>query len=213
MAPAEGNAMTATPSEAPNAMTGAPSAMTPAAPEPAEAVAPAPPPPPPVLPAGTAITVITGQALGSKTSQTGQEFRASVAKSISAAGKVLVPRSSSVRGTVVNAKAKGKIKGQGELSLTLNSLTVNGKTYTISTNTSNQVIKGKGKRTGVATGAGGGAGALIGGIAGGGKGALIGAGVGAGAGFATGTFTGNSQIELPAETSLTFTLQHSVTLR
>jgi hypothetical protein len=53
---------------------------------------------------------------------------------------------------------------------------------------------------------------LIGGIAGGGKGAAIGAGVGAAAGFIGGTLTGNKQIEIPAESALSFTLAQSLTL-
>jgi hypothetical protein len=179
----------------------------------APAVALPPPPPPVVVRAGTTITVVTNSALGSKTSQAGQSFNASVASSIRAGGMVAIPRGSAVSGTVVSAKAQGKIKGEGELSLTLNELTIKGRTYHIVTNTYSEVVKGKGKRTGVATGIGAGAGALIGALAGGGKGAAIGAGVGAGGGFATGAFTGNKQIELPAESSISFTLREPITLR
>jgi hypothetical protein len=64
----------------------------------------------------------------------------------------------------------------------------------------------------VATGGGAAAGALIGGIAGGGKGAGIGALIGAGAGFAGGTFTGNKQIEIPAESALSFDLTSPLTI-
>jgi hypothetical protein len=59
-------------------------------------------------------------------------------------------------------------------------------------------------------GGGAGLGALIGGLAGGGKGAAIGALAGGGAGTAGSAFTGNKQIVLPAETLLTFKLDHSV---
>jgi hypothetical protein len=61
---------------------------------------------------------------------------------------------------------------------------------------------------------GGGAagGALIGGLAGGGKGAGIGALVGAAGGLVGGAFTANKQIEIPAETALTFTLAESLSL-
>ncbi len=71
---------------------------------------------------------------------------------------------------------------------------------------SENTSKGKGKRTAATTGGGAAAGAVIRGIAGGGKGAAIAAGIGASAGFAGGALTGNSQIELPAETSLSLQL-------
>ena len=63
------------------------------------------------------------------------------------------------------------------------------------------------------TGGGAAGGALIGGIAGGGKGAGIGALLGAGVGLVGGAFTGNNQIELPAETILTFALTQPLTLK
>ena len=57
-----------------------------------------------------------------------------------------------------------------------------------------------------------GLGALIGGIAGGGKGAGIGALVGAGAGLLGGAVTGNQQIEIPAESALSFRMSAPLTL-
>ncbi|HXX71143.1 MAG TPA: BON domain-containing protein [Candidatus Acidoferrum sp.] len=176
-------------------------------------VPPPPPPPPPiVVPAGTDLVVTTSQALGSKLSQTGQTFLASVAQTVSVDGQTAIPKGSAVSGTVVTAKEKGKIKGEGQLSLTLKSVTVNGQTYPIRTATLDSTVKGKGKRTAATTGGGAAGGALIGGIAGGGKGAGIGALVGAGAGFVGGAFTGNKQIELPAESALTFSFSAPLTL-
>lgn len=171
-----------------------------------------PPPPPIVVPAGTDLVVTIDQALGSKISQTGQTFLATMAQPVTVDGRTAIPKGSSVKGTVVTAKEKGKIKGEGQLSLTLDSITVRGKTYQIQTITLDSTIKGKGKRTAATTGGGAAGGALIGGIAGGGKGAGIGALVGAGAGFIGGTFTGNKQIEIPAETPLTFSTSAPLTL-
>lgn len=54
---------------------------------------------------------------------------------------------------------------------------------------------------------------LSAGFAPGGKGAAIGAGVGAGSGLGGGGLTGNSQIDLPAETNLRFQLTTPVTLK
>ena len=175
--------------------------------------APEPPPPPPVVPAGTSLTIRLGSALSSKGTQAGQSFNGTLSNSVSVDGKTVIPAGSPVSGTVVSAKAKGKVSGEGELSLALTNVAVKGTDYSITTQTWSQVAKGKGKRTAATTGGGAAVGALIGGLAGGGKGAAIGAGVGAGAGFAGGTLTGNSQVELPAESSVTFVLSAPLTLK
>ncbi len=171
-----------------------------------------PKPQPIVVPAGTALTVRIGEALGSKTSQTGQTFPATLAEPVSVGTRTAIPAGSAVSGTVVSAKSKGKIKGQGELTLALTNITVNGQSYSIQTAALSSTVKGKGKRTAVTTGGGAVGGALIGGLAGGGKGAGIGALVGAGAGLAGGALTGNKQIEIPAESALSFRLSAPLTL-
>jgi BON domain len=173
---------------------------------------PAPPPEPLVVPAGTSLTIAVDQALGSKTSQTGQAFLATLAQPVTVQGNVAIPKGSRVTGTVITAKEKGKIKGEGQLSLALTSITIRGQNYTIQTAALDSTVKGKGKRTAATTGGGAAGGALIGGLAGGGKGAGIGALVGATGGFVAGAMTGNKQIELPAESALTFTLSKSLTL-
>jgi len=174
--------------------------------------APTPAPEPIIVPAGTALTVTVDQALGSKTSQSGQTFLATLAQPVTVSGKTAIPKGSSVTGTVVSAKAKGKIKGEGELVLSLRSITIRGQNYPIQTGTLDSTVKGKGKRTAVTSGGGAAGGALIGGLAGGGKGAGIGALVGAAGGLVGGAMTGNKQIEIPAESPLTFTLSKSLTL-
>lgn len=173
---------------------------------------PPPPPPPPVVPAGTVLTVRLSQGLSSKTSQTGQTFLAILAQPISVGGKPVLAAGSTVSGTVVTAKAKGKFKGEGQLDVKLTSITTSGHAYQIQTNVLSNAEKGKGKRTAATTGGGAAGGALIGGLAGGGKGAAIGAAVGAGAGLVGGAMTGNKQVEFPAESPLSFTLTQPVTV-
>ncbi len=202
----------ATPAPAVTPEAAPPPAAQPAPAPAAEAAPPPPPPPPPVVPAGTAISIRTASALGSKLSQPGDTFQGTTTSSIRVKGETLIPAGSAVSGVVVDAKTRGKIKGEGELSIRLTAVNVHGQSYPISTGTLDQSLKGKGKRTAVTTGAGAGGGALIGGLAGGGKGAAIGLGVGAAAGFLGGTFTGNKQIEIPAESVLTFTLSSSLHL-
>jgi hypothetical protein len=166
-----------------------------------------------VIPTGTAISIRTSGALGSERSQTGDSFAATLMEPIEIGGKVVVPKGADVEGKVVDAKKKGKIKGEARLELTLTSLSIKGQRYPIQTTLTNQTSTGKGKRTAVTTAGGAGLGAIIGGIAGGGKGAGIGALVGGGAGLAGGAFTGNKQIELPAETALVFKLNAPVTVK
>jgi hypothetical protein len=199
---------------------GASSEPSPAAAAPAAPMAAAPPekapekpkPQPIVVPAGTTLTVKVAQSLSSKTSQAGETFTATLAQPVAVSGRTAIPSGVDATGTVINAKAKGKIKGEGELSLALNSLTIRGKSYPIKTGTLDSTVKGKGKRTAATTGGGAAGGALIGGLAGGGKGAGIGALVGAGAGLVGGALTGNKQVEIPAESALTFTLTEPLTL-
>jgi len=164
------------------------------------------------VPAGTELTVTVDQKLSSKTSEAGQSFMATVAQPVTVDGRTAIPKGSSVSGKVLRAKQKGKIKGEGELSITLTSVTVRGKNYPLAVGSLDSTVKGKGKRTAVTTGGGAAGGALIGGLAGGGKGAGIGALVGAAGGLVGGAMTGNKQIEIAAETALTFTLAKPLTL-
>jgi len=178
----------------------------------ASSAAAAPPPAPLVVPAGSEIVVTVDQKLSSKTSQAGQSFMATVAQPVTVDGRTVIPKGSSVSGKVLRAKEKGKIKGEGELSITLTSVTIREKNYPLSVGSLDSTVKGKGKRTAVTTGGGAAGGALIGGLAGGGKGAGIGALVGAAGGLVGGALTGNKQIEIPAETPLTFTLSKAFSL-
>ena len=52
-----------------------------------------------------------------KTSQTGQSFTATLANPVSVGGKVAIPASSPATGSVVTAKAKGKVHIYGNATL------------------------------------------------------------------------------------------------
>lgn len=176
------------------------------------AAAPQGPPPPAVitLPQGTAVRVRLDQDLGSKISNPGDNFTATVADDVLVNGQVVIPKEARADGTVIDAKALGKFKGGAVLAIRLERVRTRWGSYPVHTSTISRAEKGKGKRTAVMAGGGAGLGALIGGLAGGGKGAAIGLLAGGGAGTAGAAFTGNKQIVLPAETLLTFTLDHSV---
>ncbi len=164
------------------------------------------------VPAGTVLTVRLGQALGSKTSSSGEIFAASLAEPVSVDGKVVIPAGATASGTVTEAKAAGRFKGGAVLGVTLKTIVVNGHTYRIQTIPVDRTSKGKGKRTAAMVGGGAGGGALFGGIFGGGKGAGIGALLGAGAGTVGAAFTGKRDIILPAEMALSFKLERALPL-
>jgi hypothetical protein len=163
-----------------------------------------------VIPTGSHISVTLRQAVGSKISQPGDTFTASVAAPITIGGVTVIHAGSTASGTVVDAKPLGRFKGGAVLSLRLDTVRAEGATYQIASSTIERAEKGKGKRTGGLIGGGAGLGAIIGGVAGGGKGALIGGLVGAGAGTAGAGLTGNKEIVIPAETTLTFRLERPV---
>jgi hypothetical protein len=182
------------------------------APAPAAAPPPPPPPPPPiVVPAGTALHVTLVQAIGSKLSQEGTRFDATLSSSVVVKGQKAIPAGTRAVGTVVEAHPSGRFKGGATLVVQLNSIHLNGQIYPIRTNQWSSESKGKGKRTAGMIGGGTAGGALIGGLAGGGKGALIGGAIGAGAGT-VGAATGNRDITLKSESPLTFQLASSLTL-
>ena len=162
--------------------------------------------PPIVVPAGTTLTVRLGQAVGSKISQPGESFSATLSAPVEVNGNTVIPRGASASGVVVDAKPLGRFKGGAVLEVKLNSITVNGSEKSIETSAVTRTEKGKGKRTAVLAGGGAGLGAIIGGLAGGGKGAAIGALAGGGAGTGGAAFTGNKDIVLPAESALSFRL-------
>src|SRR5690349_3944025 len=64
-----------------------------------------------VVPAGTAITISLGSAVGSKISKAGDNFTGSVAKEVLVGSAVAIPQGANVSGTVVDAKALGHFAG------------------------------------------------------------------------------------------------------
>jgi hypothetical protein len=165
------------------------------------------------LPQGTVLTVRLNEALSSKTNHTGDTFTAVIEEPVEVDGKVVIPKGASANGTVTEAKARGKIKGNATLRLVLDSITIKEKEYDIRTSAVARNMEGKGKRTAAIGGGGAATGAIVGAVAGGAKGFGIGMLVGAGVGLAGGAFTGNKNIELPAETVLSFKLLKPVDVR
>jgi hypothetical protein len=162
------------------------------------------------LPEGTQLQVRLDSDLGSEISHAGDAFTATVAHDVAVHGQTVIPREARAEGVVEDAKPLGHFKGGALLSVRLERIHTRWGSYPVATSSISRAGKGKGKRTGLFAGGGAAFGALVGGLAGGGKGAAIGALAGGGAGTAGGALTGNKQIMLPAETVLTFQLEHSV---
>jgi hypothetical protein len=167
-----------------------------------------------VVPDGTKVAVRTEDTIDSAKAAEGQTYAAEVADDVlDADGNVVIPRGSNAQIVIRSASKGGKIRGASDLVLDLQSISVEGQEYTVSTADLQQKGRqgvGANKRTAEMTGGGAALGAIIGAIAGGGKGAAIGAGAGAGGGALTQVLTKGGSIKVPSETVLTFQLDKPV---
>jgi hypothetical protein len=177
--------------------------------------APPPPSPPPVpanfeLPAGTNLTIRMIEAVDSQTNRVGQTFRASLDQPVMLNGNAVIPRGADVTVKLVDQKDSGKLTGRADVTLSLQSISVNGRMVDINTQSVKQESASRGERTAKVAGGTAAVGAIIGAIAGGGKGAAIGAGAGAAAGAGAEVVTAGQRVRIPSETRLTFVLDSAV---
>jgi hypothetical protein len=189
---------------------------------------PAPPPgdtasstPPPVAPApppkvtieqGTPISIRLIDSIDSEKNQPGDTFHASLNTPLTAEGSEAIPAGTDVSGHIVDLRSAGKFKGQSLVVLQLDSITANGKSYSLQTDQYRKEGKSRGKNTTEKVAGGAIVGGIIGAIAGGGKGAAIGSAAGAGVGGGAQAAGKGQQIKLPSETVLNFTLQAPLTV-
>ncbi len=159
------------------------------------------------IPAGTEIVIRMIDAADSQYDQLGKTYRASVDQPVVVNGQTIIPRGADVITVLTDARKSGKISGKTELTLNLQSVTVNGRTYDANSTTVEQASGSRGARSTKVIGGTAALGAIIGAIAGGGKGAAIGAGSGAAVGTAAEVATSGQRVKIPAETRLTFSLQ------
>ncbi len=187
------------------------SAQPAAASQPAAAPAPAPAPVRTLeIPAGTQIPVRTAEAIDSATADEGKVYEGEIADNIlDASGEVAIPKRSRAEIVILSASQGGRIRGASDLTLSLKSVVVRGRSYSVESESVSEKGRsgiGANKRTATFTGGGAALGAIVGAIAGGGKGAAIGAGAGAGAGALTQILTKGKSIKVPVESVLTFKL-------
>jgi hypothetical protein len=128
-------------------------------------------------------------------------------------GGVAIPKGADATLVVRAAKGQGKVKGQSQIVIDLESVDVAGRHYDLdTTDIARKGKQGMGKNRRSAKFIGGGAllGTVIGAVAGGPAGAAIGAGAGAGAGAGLQAVTRGKAVRIPAETILSFKLEEPV---
>ena len=173
------------------------------------------PPPQPqrlVVPAGSTVRVRLDQSLGTKINRPGERFSATLETPLIADGQTAVPAGAHVTGIIREAAPSGRLKGRAVMILALDSVDVRGRHLPIETSSWARESNRHRKRNLWWMGGGGGTGALIGGLAGGPVGLGIGAGAGTAAGLGGALITGKMQVRVPAETTLSFRLSHSLTV-
>jgi hypothetical protein len=176
------------------------------------------PTPPPAQTAGTTIPVDTSvtirmiDSVNSDTSRLGETFRASLAEPVYVNGQEMIPRGADVVTKLVTDQQSGKIEGRTVLTLALSTITINGRTFDVTSSDVKTESSSRGTRSAGVIGGTAALGAIIGAVAGGGKGAAIGAGSGAAVGTGAEVLTSGQKVKIPAETRLTFRLQNPVQL-
>jgi len=168
-----------------------------------------------IIPSGTELALRTNETIDSKTATAGQTFSALMDRDVlDSSGALAISKGSNAE-LVIRSAAGGSATKTSSLVLDVDTITVAGKRYAVSTGDVQQKGRqglGANKRTAEMVGGGAAIGALIGAIAGKGKGAAIGAGVGAAAGAGTQVLTKGKQVQVPAETILAFKLEQDLRL-
>lgn len=194
----------------------------------------APPPAPPrapgkkiTVPSGTRLAVVLENGISTRSAKPGDSLYFHTAFPVTQHNQIVIPVGSYLRGSLLESKRPGRIKGRGEFRLRLESLIFpNG--YTVDLLAAPRSADTGGKETtdneGKVTGSGGKGkdagtvaettvtGAGIGAIAGGGKGAGIGAGIGALTGLGAVLLTRGPEAVLPRGTTMDIEIERELTL-
>lgn len=180
-----------------------------------------------VVPAGTHVAVVLENGLSTRSARVGDTLYFHTAFPVTQKNRIVIPVGSYLRGSLLETKRPGRIKGKGEFRLRLESLILpNG--YTVDLLAVPRSADTGGKETtdneGKVTGSGGKGkdvgtvatttvtGAGIGAIAGGGKGAGIGAGVGGLIGLGALLLTRGPEAELPRGTTMDIVFERDLAL-
>lgn len=192
--------------------------------EPALEKPPAPLPEPELaVPAGTTITIALTTFLNSRSSQVGDTLYADVTYPIYIQQRLVIPKGSTIRGTVTHVARPGRIKGKAKIAVRFDDILLpNGVkrdivaemrgihgpgAEKIDRRTETVEMDSSTGRDTAEIGASAGEGAIIGAISDRGRGAGIGAGIGAAAGIATVLFTRGNELILEPGITLDLTLR------
>ena len=157
-------------------------------------------------------SMATTASISSKSAKPGDVFTATVVADVQdAAGRAVIPAGSLVSGTITDVKSAPNPRSPGTLTLAVNSVAVNGRSYPIDASIDSLATERHGQPISggdvVKVGVGAAAGAIIGQVIGkNSKGTIIGAVVGAAAGGAYAAATKDGDISLPAGTHILVTL-------
>jgi hypothetical protein len=166
------------------------------------------------IPQGILLTVRLSESLDTRTAGQGAMFQVTSARDIYAGSVLAIPRGAVLEGQIVEVRSvKGSLGGNSSLSLQLNTLVLEGRTYPIGTDIWVGNGPGKGAYSAANTITGATIGAVIGGIAGGGSGAAIGGTLGGATGAAASSASSGPRVILPPETMLSFHLTSAITVQ
>jgi hypothetical protein len=168
-----------------------------------------------MLPSGTDLTVRTSEDIDSSKAVVNQTFSAIVERDIFGESDTVIIPAGSHAVLVVREVSSGGTTGSPDIVLDMQSMTVSGRRYLVSTADLKQDSGtgiGKNKRTAETVGGGAALGTIIGAIAGGAKGAAIGVLVGAAGGAGVEVLNKGKDVRVPAETLLSFRLDKPVSL-
>jgi hypothetical protein len=163
-------------------------------------------------------SIATNATISSRSAKPGDAFTATVVADVQdAAGRVAIPAGSLVSGTITDVRSAPNPNSPGTLTLAVNSVAVNGRSYPLNASIDSLATERHGRPISggdaVKVGVGAAAGAIVGQVIGkNSKGTIIGAVVGAAAGGAYAAATKDGDISLPAGTHILVTVQQRLNI-
>src|SRR5213596_3587380 len=176
-------------------------------------------PAPLTLAAGTRVPATAVDTISTRTAKAGDSFSATVSQDVKdATGRVVIPAGATVSGTITAAEPAPNPNSTGKIDLSVTSVSVRGKSYSIDSSVvaMDTVMKGRGVTKADAAKVAGGAvaGAIVGKLLGKNtKGAVIGGAAGAAAGAAAARASRDIDVVIPKGAGITIKLNAPLTVK